>query len=110
MARGGSSIFFSNAPKVCDNIECCGQFTCFGGKINSNEKVLLPFTKIAVFSELRGPLADITVKMTYINPSQKHSIDCGYAFPIDVDTVLVDFLANIEGKVIKLIHQKEVNS
>ena len=63
--------------------------------------MLLPLTKVAISSELQGALATTDVELTYLNPSLDKNLECTYTFPLEKTSVLTNFEATINGKVIR---------
>ena len=66
-----------------------------------DERVLLPLTKVAIRSELFGAFATSTFELTYVNPSDKHPLNCSFSFPMEEASAVVDFEACIEERKIK---------
>lgn len=62
--------------------------------------MLLPLNKVEVKAELRGPIADTKVELTYTNPSTENPLECTYTFPLEKTSVLAKFEAVIDDKVI----------
>ena len=66
-----------------------------------DERVLLPLTKVAIRSELFGAFATSTFELTYVNPSDKHPLNCVFSFPMEEASAVVDFEACIDERKIK---------
>ena len=66
-----------------------------------DERVLLPLTKVAIRSELFGAFATSTFELTYVNPSDKHPLNCSFSFPMEDTSAVVDFEACIDDRKIK---------
>ena len=65
------------------------------------ERLLLPLTKVAIRSELFGAFATSTFELTYVNPSEKHPLNCVFSFPMEEASAVVDFEACIDERKIK---------
>ena len=63
--------------------------------------MLLPLTKVEVKSELHGATAITNVELTYLNPNEENPLECTYTFPLEKNTLLAEFEATIEDKVIQ---------
>ena len=63
--------------------------------------MLLPLTKVAIRSELFGAIATSTFELTYVNPSDKHPLNCSFSFPMEETSAVIDFEASIDERKIK---------
>ena len=68
--------------------------------VRDKQKVLLPLQNVDVKTELRGATANTIVEMTYINANCDIPLECTYTFPIEKNTVLANFEATIDDRVI----------
>ena len=86
-------------PVPCKNNKCCGKYLFYA--VKDDQKVLMPLTKVDIKVEIRGALATTKVQLCYINPSKESSQECTYTFPLDKTSVLADFDAKIDDRVIQ---------
>ena len=71
--------------------------------------MLLPLTKVAIKSEVFGAFATSTFELTYLNPSDKHTLNCYFSFPMEETSAVFDFEACIDERKIKMrVETKEV--
>ena len=89
---------FSTNPKN-------GRYTLFSDK--NGEKVLVPLSKVAVKTEIRGAIATMNAELEYTNPSKSNPLECTYILPIENNTVLAKFEASIDGRIIETKIQDE---
>ena len=61
----------------------------------------MPLAKVLVRSLLRGALATTDVQLTYHNPNKQNPLECTYTFPLEKTSVLANFEATIDDKVIE---------
>ena len=83
----------------CKNSKCCGKYLLYANQ--GEQKVLLPLTKAKIKTELRGALAVTSVELSYVNPSKENPLECTYTFPLEKTSVLSEFTATFDDKVIK---------
>ena len=60
----------------------------------------MPLKKVDIKVEIHGALATTKVNLCYVNPSQENPYECTYTLPIEKTSVLVDFEASIDNRVI----------
>ena len=82
----------------CKNSKCCGKYLFYANQ--GDQKVLLPLTKAKIKTELRGALAVTCVELSYVNPSKENPLECTYTFPLEKTSVLSEFTATFDDKVI----------
>ena len=61
----------------------------------------MPLTKVDVKAELTGAFAVTSVELCYVNPSKDSPFECTYTFPLEKTSVLTEFRATIDDKVIE---------
>ena len=67
-----------------------------GGRGQPKHKLLVPLTRVEIRSELRCATAVTNFELTYRNPSKESALECSYRFPLEKNTQLVKFEAEIE--------------
>ena len=86
--------------RPCRNNRCCGNHLFFAEN-EAGERELIPLKSVKVHTELQGPLAVMSVELTYTNPHQDSPLECTYTFPLDKATVLTSFEAVIADRTVK---------
>ena len=85
--------------KICKNQKCCGKYILYS-EIVGGEKELVPLKKVRVTTWLLGSSATTKIELDFINASER-LIECKYVFPLEKKTILSDFEAILDGKVIQ---------
>ena len=60
----------------------------------------MPLKGVKVKSELLGAIANISIELTYVNPSETSPLECTYLFPIDPTHLVTKFEVLIDDRTI----------
>jgi len=82
---------------LCEELE---DFSPFGRRSRNPFYVPVPLKKVDVDSKVVNFTSQVTVTQSYVN-CEAAPIECTYYFPVEEEAAVVDFEAELEGRVIK---------
>ena len=85
-----------------EDVNCeCGLVTFLEG-LHISHPVPVPLNRVHVTAKVVDFVAQVTVEQHYVN-QEKQPIEAVYKFPVEEEAAVVEFQAEIDGRIVKTI-------